>query len=70
MTPPPAGLNVVGGIYREQSGPGAVHGAQADLGVDVEQALDAAGGPDGGLDAELVRLEVVVVVGAADGEGG
>lgn len=58
------------GIYREESVLAAVGGRQADLGVDVEETLDAAWRPDSALNTELVRLEVVVVIGALDGEGG
>lgn len=53
--------------YRQQSRVVGVERRHADLGVDVEQALLAARGPDGALEAELVCLEVVVVVRAREG---
>jgi hypothetical protein len=61
--------HVAKGSYSELGvalGAGSRH---ANLGVDVEESLEAARRPDGALDAELVRLEVVVVVGALNGEG-
>lgn len=61
--------DVAKGSYSEQVPVLGAERRHADLGVDVEETLEAAGGPDGALDAELVRLDVVVVEGALDGEG-
>lgn len=68
-TSPPVNFNARGGIYREKAALGRVKRGQADLGVDVEETLEAAGRPDGALNAELVGLEVVVIKGALDGQG-
>lgn len=58
-----------GCTYSKESRLLGVDWGQADLGVDVEVAVLATGGPDGCLNAELVRLEVVVVVGTGEGQG-
>jgi len=67
----PGDLDVLEGSYRKLArlGVASVLGRDADFGVDVEETLEAAGRPDGALDAELVGLDVVVVVGALDGHG-
>ena len=65
----PLQLDRAEGPYRQQRRLGGVLGRQPDLRVDVEQALDTAGRPDGANDAELVGLEVVVVEGALNEEG-
>lgn len=53
--------------YRQQSGVVGVQRCHADLGVDVEQALLTAWRPDSALKAKLIRLQIVVVVGAVEG---
>lgn len=57
----------IGRVNGEQ-GSLRARGRDADLGVDVQQALLAARRPDGALDAELVRLEIVVGVWPAKRE--
>jgi len=59
------------GLYRQKTVLGrAAARRDADFGVDVEKTLDAARRPHGALETKLVRLEVVVVVGATDSHGG
>ncbi len=65
----PLQLDRAEGPYRQQRRLGGILRRQPDFRVDVEQALDTAGRPDGAGDAKLVGLEVVVVVRALDGEG-
>lgn len=67
-SPPPC-PDLLESSYRKEGGLDRVHGRQPHLGVDVEEPLQPAGGPDGRLDAKGVRLEVVVVVGALEREG-
>jgi hypothetical protein len=57
------------GTYRQERSLGSIGRRQADLGVDVEETLDAAWRPDGGLNSKDVRLDVVVVKGTGDGKG-
>lgn len=61
---------VAKGSYSEQVPVVGAERRHADLGVDVEETLEAAGRPNGALDAELVGLDVIVVEGALDAEGG
>lgn len=58
-----------GGTYSEKRGLLVVDRGQADLRVDVQVAFLAARRPHGRLDAELVRLEVVVIVRTSEGQG-
>ena len=64
-----AGPRELGETYSEQSSLLVVDGREADLRVDVEEAFLPARRPDSRLNAELVGLEVVVIVRAVEGEG-
>jgi hypothetical protein len=57
-----------GSTYSKESRLLVVDRSEADLGVDIEVALLSARRPDGGLNAELVGLEVVVVVRTSQGQ--